>query len=786
MDVREFLDAPLEDLCAEARRLRADGHGTLVTYSPKVFVPLTTLCRDVCGYCTFARPPRRGERAYMPLEEVLAIARAGAGAGCHEALFTLGDKPELRYPVAREELRALGYETTLEYLAAAAQAVLDETGLLPHLNPGVMTAAELAALRPVSASMGIMLETASERLALKGGPHWASPDKVPARRLETIAAAGALRIPFTTGILIGIGETRAERIEALDAIKELGERHGHVQEVIVQNFRAKPGTRMAEHPEPSLDDHLWTLAVARILLGPEWHIQAPPNLAYDDFPRLLDAGIDDWGGVSPVTIDHVNPEAPWPEVTRLRAATEDRGLELAPRLPVYPGWVDGAWLDPTVMPQVLRRADSLGLARADAWTPGAAGGIPFTPRDALPAETADELGEDELARLFRAQGGEVDRIVAAADRLRREVNGDVVTYVVTRNIQYTNVCYFRCGFCAFSKGRLAANLRGAPYLVPHEEIVRRCEEAWTRGATEVCLQGGIHPAFTGDYYLSVVRAIRDAVPGLHVHAFSALEVWQGAATLGLPLADYLSRLRETGLGSLPGTAAEVLDDDVRRVICPDKVSTAQWLEVHDTAHRIGLRSNNTIMFGHVDGPRSWARHLVAVREQQRRTGGFTEFVPLPFVHMEAPMYLKGRARRGPTFREVLLMHAVGRLALHPWVENVQVSWVKAGPEGVKAALRSGVNDLGGTLMNESISRSAGARVRPGDAAGADGGADSCERADPAPADDPLRGCARGAGAGVVWGSAARRAVEPCGQRVGAAGAAALDPPGARRGCALIR
>jgi FO synthase len=708
VDVRALLETPPEELCAEARQLRAQGHGTLVTYSPKVFIPLTTLCRDVCGYCTFARPPRRGERAFMTLDEVLEIARAGAAAGCHEALFTLGDKPELRYRVARDELRALGFETTLEYLAAAAQAVLDETGLLPHLNPGVMTTAELAALRPVSASMGIMLETTADRLSRKGGPHWASPDKVPARRIETIAAAGELRIPFTTGILIGIGETREERIDALLAIRELGERHGHVQEVIVQNFRAKPGTRMAEHPEPSLDDHLWTIASARILLGPSWHVQAPPNLAYDDFPRLLDAGIDDWGGVSPVTIDHVNPEAPWPEVERLRAATESRGLQLAPRLPVYPEWVDGAWVDPTVMPRVLRRADSLGLARSDAWTPGAAGGIPFTPRDALPVDTADELGEDEIARLFHAQGSEVDRVCAAADRLRREVVGDTVTYVVTRNIQYTNVCYFRCGFCAFSKGRLAANLRGAPYLVPHEEIVRRCEEAWERGATEVCLQGGIHPAFTGDYYLSVVRAIREAVPGLHVHAFSALEVWQGAATLGVPLAEYLARLREAGLGSLPGTAAEVLDDEVRAVICPDKVSTAQWLEVHDTAHRAGLRSNNTIMFGHVDGPRSWARHLLAVRDQQRRIEGFTEFVPLPFVHMEAPMYLKGRARRGPTFREVLLMHAVGRLALHPWIENVQVSWVKAGPEGVKAALRAGVNDLGGTLMNESISRSAGA------------------------------------------------------------------------------
>jgi FO synthase len=707
--VADILSASLEDLLAESRRLRP---GRLVTYSPKVFVPLTTLCRDVCGYCTFARPPRRGERAYLSEEEVLAIARAGAAAGCREALFTLGDKPELRYDVARRELRALGCETTLEYLGRCAKLVLEETGLLPHLNPGVLTRAELEALRPVSASMGIMLETTAERLGAKGGPHWASPDKVPARRLETIRLAGELSIPFTSGILIGIGETREERIEALLALRALGEEHGHLQEVIVQNFRAKPGTRMAAHAEPPLDDHLWTIAVARILLGPDWHVQAPPNLAFDDFPRLLDAGIDDWGGVSPVTIDHVNPEAPWPEVERLAEATRSRGLELAPRLPLYPEHVADLerWVDTAVAPFVRRAADAAGLARDDAWAPGEPVAVPFVVgRDAPPLrETGAELGEDELTRLLEARGADARRVFAAADDLRREACGDEVTYVVTRNVQYTNVCYFRCGFCAFSKGRLAANLRGAPYLVPLEEIVRRTEEAWERGATEVCLQGGIHPAFTGDYYADVVRAIKNTVPGIHVHAFSALEVWQGAATLGLGLEEYLARLRDLGLGSLPGTAAEVLDDEVRRVICPDKVTTEQWLRVHDAAHRVGLRSNVTLMFGHVDSPRSWARHLLRAREQQQRSGGFTELVPLPFVPMEAPMYLQGRARRGPTFREVLLVHAVARLALHPWITNVQASWVKLGPDGTRQALRAGVNDLGGTLMNESISRSAGA------------------------------------------------------------------------------
>jgi FO synthase len=683
----------------------------VVTYSPKVFIPLTKLCRDVCHYCTFARPPRRGERAFMSGDEVLAVARAGAEAGCHEALFTLGDKPELRYRAAREELAELGCRTTIEYLARMCELVLAETGLLPHVNPGVMTRADLDLLRPVSASMGLMLETTSERLSAKGGPHYGSPDKLPERRLETIRLAGELAIPFTTGILIGIGETRAERIEALAAIRALHDRYGHVQEVIVQNFRAKPGTKMAAAPEPTLDEHVWTIRAARDVLGPHMKIQAPPNLAYDDFPRLLEAGIDDWGGVSPVTIDHVNPEAPWPEIERLRAATEAAGHDLAARLPIYPDYVRDLdhWADPRIAQEVRRHADADGLAREDRWAAGAPLAPPRLPAQAAPLRlSGEELDEDEITSLFEARGRRLAAVLAAADELRRAVSGEEVSYVVTRNINYTNVCYFRCGFCAFSKGKLAANLRGAPYLVPREEILRRCREAWDRGAVEVCLQGGIHPAFTGEYYLDVCQAIKRELPDMHVHAFSALEVWQGAATLGLPLEEYLGLLKEAGLASLPGTAAEILDDDVRRLICPDKVTTAQWLEVHDAAHRAGLRSTATIMFGSVEGPRSWARHLVALREQQRRSGGFTEFVPLPFVHMEAPIYLKGLARPGPTFREAVLMHAVARLALHPHITNIQASWVKLGLEGAQACLRAGANDLGGTLMNESISRAAGA------------------------------------------------------------------------------
>lgn len=707
---------------AQAVRLRDAGHGRVQTWSPKVFIPLTQLCRNLCHYCTFSQPPKKGEAAYLTREQVLDVARAGKAAGCTEALFTLGDKPELRFSAARDELAALGHETTIAYLVEMCTAVRDETGMLPHVNAGVMTREELAALRPVSASMGLMLESVSDRLCEKGGAHYRSPDKAPSVRLETIRLAGELAIPFTTGILIGIGETREERIDALLAIRELQDRYGHIQEVIVQNFRAKPRTVMADAPEPDLDELLWTIAAARVILGPAMNIQAPPNLSAEDFPRLIDAGINDWGGVSPVTPDHVNPEAPWPEVERLRAATGAMGRILVARLPAYPAWGSldlERWQDPAMARHILAAADTSGFGRADRWSPGLA--LPERAPEPISVATIDPrieaivvramagegIGEDDIVALFDARDRDLDHVCRSADALREKVNGDTVTYAVNRNINYTNICNYKCSFCAFSKGSTAENLRGKPYDLDISEVVRRTEEAWARGGTEVCLQGGIHPHYTGDTYLNLTRAVRAAVPDMHIHAFSPLEVAQGAATLGLPVEDYLRRLKDAGLDTLPGTAAEILDDEVRAEICPDKLDTQGWLDVIETAHRVGFRTTATIMFGHVETSRHWARHLLRIRALQARTGGFTEFVPLPFVHMEAPMGVKGRSRHGPTFREVRLMHAVARLALHPLITNIQTSWVKLGPIGVAACLQGGANDLGGTLMNESISRAAG-------------------------------------------------------------------------------
>jgi len=716
-----------------------------VTYSPKVFIPLTQLCRDHCRYCTFAHPPARLPSPYLSRDEVVRIARRGAAAGCHEALFTLGERPEDRYPEARSWLGLHGYASTVEYLVEMCRAVVAETGLLPHANAGALSDDELASLRPVTASQGMMIESLRADLPC----HRRAPDKAPARRLATLDAAGRLAIPFTTGILVGIGEERTDRIVALEAIAAAHQRYGHIQEVIVQNFVPKRGTAMQSWPACPTEVLLDAVALARTILPGDVHVQAPPNLS-DSIAPLLHAGIDDFGGISPVTIDHVNPERPWPELAGLRRTCEAEGFTLVPRLTVYPEFAlePSRWLDEGMRFAVLDRSDAEGLARDDPggllpqttadvarpndgaevvligqrstmWSSGGSSDpprlLPGTPRTAgrvgeilCGVALGQEPGVDELTALFSARGPEVAAIAELADSLRADTVGDVVTFVKNRNINYTNICTFRCRFCGFAKGRSSLNLRGKPYLLDMSEIAARASEAWEAGATEVCLQGGIHPQFDGEYYLAVCRAVKEAAPDLHVHAFTALEVTEGARRLGEPLDAYLRRLKEAGLRSLPGTAAEILDDPVRRVLCPDKITTDEWLDCHRAAHRVGLRSNVTMMFGAVEQPVSWARHLVRARALQKETGGFTEFVGLPFVHMASPIYLARQARRGPTFREVVLVHAVARIAFRGLIDHVQASWVKVGLRGAEQLLLGGADDLGGTLMNENISRAAGA------------------------------------------------------------------------------
>jgi FO synthase len=751
-DHLRWRELPTDRLLAKAAQRRDELFGRRITYSPKVFIPLTMLCRDQCGYCTFAQPPARLDSAYLSADQVLSIARQGARAGCHEALFTLGERPELRYPAAARWLSDNGYSSTVDYLIDMCRLVLEETGLLPHANAGALSSTELAALRTVAPSQGMMIETLRSDLDCHGN----APDKVPARRLATLEAAGRLRIPFTTGILVGIGEDERDRVDALSAIAQSHRRHGHVQEVIVQNFLPKDGTAMWR-AEPCRDDDFHrAVALARLILPSDIHVQAPPNLS-DDFGPLLDAGIDDWGGVSPVTADHVNPERPWPDLDRLRAVTESRGYGLAPRLTVYPEHIHdrgsngrSRWLDPDLVFAVMDRSDAEGLGRDD---PGAhfpekaefvsqgddgsdviligdrstqwySGSPDEPPLLVAPAGRSDmsgpvaevitgvragqQPGFDELLTLFRARGPEVAAVAELADGLRRDAVGDDISYVVNRNINYTNVCTFKCRFCGFSKGPLSLNLRGKPYLLSLEELQDRVREAWDLGATEVCLQGGIHPDFDGEYYLEVCRAVKEAAPDIHVHGFTALEVTEGARRLGEPLEIYLQRCMEAGLRSLPGTAAEILDDGVRATLCPDKLNTEEWLEAHRIAHSVGLRSNVTMMFGSIEQPESWVRHLLVTRDLQSETGGFTEFVGLPFVHMAAPIYLQRKARRGPTFRETVLVHAVARIAYRGLIDNIQSGWVKIGFDGVRQLLQAGCNDLGGTLMDENISRAAGA------------------------------------------------------------------------------
>ncbi|WP_327648878.1 bifunctional FO biosynthesis protein CofGH [Micromonospora zamorensis] len=744
--------------------LREAGRPGVVTYSKKVFIPLTRLCRDRCHYCTFATVPHRLPAPFLDRDEVLAIARAGAAQGCKEALFTLGDRPEERWPAARSWLDERGYDSTLDYLRACAVAVLEETGLLPHLNPGVLSWSELQRLKPVAPSMGMMLETTATRLwSEPGGPHFGSPDKEPAVRLRVLDDAGRVGVPFTTGILIGIGETPAERVDAIFAIRRAHREYGHLQEVIVQNFRAKPDTAMRGMPDAELHDLAATVAVARLLLGPKARIQAPPNLIAGEYDLLLRAGIDDWGGVSPLTPDHVNPERPWPQIEELARHTELAGFTLRERLTIYPEYVRAGdpWLDPRLLPHVNALADpTSGMAVESAMPQGhpwqepeevfggrtdlhttidttgrtddrrgdfdsvygdwaevatkvtagpvaAAGdhdlraGLRLAADD--PAALLEPAHTDAAVALFGADGPALDELCRLADDVRRDAVGDDVTYVVNRNINFSNVCYVGCRFCAFAQRERDADA----YRLSVDQVADRAEEAWTLGASEVCLQGGIDPKMPVTGYADIVRAIKARVPEMHVHAFSPMEIVTAAAKAGVPVRDWLTQLREAGLDTIPGTAAEILDDDVRWVLTKGKLPAAAWVDVVSTAHELGIRSSSTMMYGHVDHPGQWLAHFRVLAGVQDRTGGFTEFVALPFVHTNAPIYLAGIARPGPTWRENRVVHAMSRLLLHGRIDNIQCSWVKLGDEGTVAMLQGGCNDLGGTLMEETISRMAG-------------------------------------------------------------------------------
>jgi FO synthase len=757
----------LDQLFDAASRVRdqgldAVGRGKTITYSRSVFVPLTRLCQDRCHYCTFATVPGRLPSAFLSEDEVLDIARKGAAAGCREVLITLGDKPEARWEAARNWLEEAGYPDTLSYVRAVSIKILEETGVLPHLNPGVLTWQDFQRLKPVSASMGMMLETTATRLwSEPGGAHYGSPDKEPAVRLRVLEDAGRSAVPFTTGILLGIGETLAERVDSLFAIRKVSRQYGGIQEVIIQNFRAKPDTAMRGMPDVEARELAATVAVARLVLGPKMRIQAPPNLIAGEFELLLRAGIDDWGGVSPLTIDHVNPERPWPQLDELTKHTQAAGFELAERLPIYPEYVTRGepWLDPRVAPHVAALADAAGLAAPDAVIAGRpwqepevalvesgrtdlhatidtvgrtddrrddfdsvygdweelrqqVAAMPSGARvrgefaTALRHAEADPggLSDDDALTLLSAQvGTEIEALAGLADAVRRDTVGDEVTYVVTRNINFTNVCYTGCRFCAFAQRRTDSDA----YTLSLDQVGQRATQAWDVGATEVCMQGGIHPDLPGTAYFDIAAEVKKRAPDMHVHAFSPMEVVNGASRTNLSIRDWLIAAREAGVDSLPGTAAEILDDDVRWVLTKGKLPTSAWVEVVTTAHEIGLRTTSTMMYGHVDNPSHWVAHLKLLRELQTRTGGFTEFVLLPFVHTNAPLYLAGIARPGPTYLENRAVHALARLLLHGQIDNIQTSWVKLGDDGVVDVLRGGVNDLGGTLMEETISRMAG-------------------------------------------------------------------------------
>ena len=689
----------------------------LLTYSPKVFIPLTFLCRDVCHYCTFAQTPKKVKSPYLTIEQVISIAKEGEANGCFEALFTLGDKPELRYKAARDWLAMNGFKTTNEYLGACAEAVLSETSLIPHLNPGCLTSNEIEKLKPLSGSMGLMVESLSSRLTEKGQPHYGSPDKDPLFRMQTLEEAGKQNVPFTTGILIGIGESRLERLESLYEIAGLHKKYNHIQEVIVQNFKAKPNTLMVNAAEPSFDELMWTIAMARLILPGDISLQVPPNLNSEHINQLTLSGINDFGGISPVTKDYVNPEAPWPEIEKLTKIALKTNQILKPRATLYPKYFSDfeTFSTPKISAKLLQITDSQSLIRSDQWKSGVSKNIPAYPEAIFNSNIRSLIKDVEknpsiknVQSLLEVSDNDFKYIVEYADDVKSKIHGSDISFVVNRNINYTNICSFKCNFCAFSKGRGHDDLRGEPYNISEEEIIRRTNEAIDRGATEVCLQGGIHPKYSGETYLDIVRAIRSVSNTIHIHAFSPLEIDHGRKTLNVSVKEFLTELKKAGLNSLPGTAAEILHDDIRSKICPDKLNSNEWVEIIKSAHSIGLPTTSTMMFGHVENMFHVAHHLIKLLDIQNSTNGITEFVPLPFVADEAPIFRRGKSRPGPTFKETILVHSVARILFNGTINNIQGSWVKMGLPGLKYLLSSGINDIGGVLMNESITRSAGA------------------------------------------------------------------------------
>jgi FO synthase len=708
------------------------GMARRVTFSRNFTLSLSRTCRCHCKYCAFAT---HQPHLYAPAEVEELLDRAATRHRAKELLVLTGERPE-HNPEVAARLAEYGFEDFTAYVAWSCERAL-ERGMLPHTNLGVLPQEDLARLREVTASQGLMLESISERLM--DTVHAGSPSKHPARRLETIAAAGELRIPFTSGILVGIGETEDERMESLEALAQLHDRHGHIQEVILQNYvphqryyGREPAQIASQAAEgywrtgvwegPRVDAPGWAcpvsvedmrrLVVEAKRLMPGVGIQIPPNLA-DWWTELIDAGASDLGGLS-ANGDHISPEHPFPSPSQVRTQLRQRGLALTERLCVYPEYIDAEWIAPAVMDVIKSSFWSFIPRRGSGRRTTVALGDAVAPRAVERAREGLELTADEATALFSERRPEViEQMRQAADELRRELAGDTVTFVVNRNINVSNICVVGCAFCGFGQARRSPDA----YVHSREEFTRRVSEAVEFGATEICMQSGIHPDWGLEDYEGWLRVAKEMAPQIHLHAYSPMEVAHMCDVSGLPPRAVFARLREAGLDSTPGTAAEVLHDGVRERISPNKLPVDRWVEIIEASHAEGLRSTVTVMFGHIEEPWELAEHMRVVRALQERTGGFTEFVPLSFIPFHT---LLGRTHgiEEISAEENLKHTAAFRLTLGRTIRNLQASWVKMGLDAATESLRWGVNDLGGTLMEESISRMAGShhgvRLEPED------------------------------------------------------------------------